>query len=224
MASLGAVAPVPSDGNAPTPGVVGITVVDHLSVALVPGSSRAASIHRRLASVMAVELVRMGVTPDVVDLADHPLPIYHGDEEAASGPPDAAVELHDRLAAHDGVILLSPEYNGGPSALLKNAIDWVTRVERATLRRPLVGFAAASPGGRGGVNGLAVLRSIGEHMRLDLVDEEFSLPDAGDAIQPDGEGWLLATDEQRERLDRWLSDFVDRLRSRRASVERGIGR
>ncbi len=203
---------------------MGLTVVDHASVALVSGSIRSASIHRRLASVMAVELAGMGVTPDVVDLADYPLPIYHGDEEAASGPPDAAVELHDRLAAHDGLILLSPEYNGGPSALLKNAIDWVTRVERATLRRPLVGFASASPGSRGGTHGLAVLRAIGEHMRLELADDEFSLPDAGAVIEPDGEGWRLARDDAHDRLGRWLSGYVELLRVRRVDAERGIER
>lgn len=181
------------------------------SVALVAGSIRSASIHRRLAVVIAAGLAERGIGTDVVDLADYPLPIYHGDDEAASGAPPAAVALHDRLAAHDGLVFLSPEYNGGPSALLKNAIDWVTRVDRATLRGPVVGFAAASPGGRGAVNGLRVMRAIGEHMRLVLTDDDFSLRDAGTAIEADGDGWVLAGEDDRARLDDWLDRFVERM-------------
>lgn len=194
------------------------------TVALVAGSIRSASVHRRLAQIVAAGFAARGVAPDVVDLTDYPLPIYHGDEEVASGAPPEAVELHDRLAGHDGLVFLSPEYNGGPSALLKNAIDWITRVDRSTLRGPVVGFAAASPGGRGAVNGLRVMRSIGEHMRLTLVEDDFSLPDAGTAIEAEGEGWRLAHDADRERLEAWLDRWVEHLDAVRAADGSGIGR
>lgn len=182
------------------------------TVALVPGSVRRESVHRRLADAIARGLRERGVVTDVVDLGRFPMPIYHGDDEARSGPPPAAVELHDLVAASDGLILLSPEYNGGPSALLKNAIDWVTRVDRAALRRPLVGLASASPGSRGARQVLEVMRSIGEHMRLSLVADEFSLPHAGDALATDDLGWFVARSPDRERLDAWLDGYAARLR------------
>lgn len=190
------------------------------TVALVAGSTRRNSIHRRLAAVVADALETRGVQAEVIDLADHPMPIYHGDHEAETGPPPAAVGLHDRLAAHDGLILLSPEHNGGPSALLKNAIDWVTRVDRATLRRPLVGLASASPGSRGASHVLRVMRSIGEHMRLPLVDADFSLPHAGDAFDRVGPTWRFTRAGDAERLDGWLDDYVARLDEHRSALVR----
>lgn len=196
------------------------------SVALVSGSIRAGSLHRRLGAVTAAALGERGIVTDVVDLAEYDLPIYHGDDEERDGVPASAVALHDRLAGHDGLLVLSPEYNGGPSALLKNAIDWVTRVDRATLRVPLVGFMSTSPGSRGGVNGLTVLRSIGEHMRLRLARSEFSLPDAGAAFAPVGEGFALARPPDEQRLGEWLDEYVAELggATNPSGVDLGTGR
>jgi len=191
-------------------------------VALVPGSTRRGSIHRRLALVMADGLRARGNEVDLVDLLEHPMPMYDGDHESEHGPPAAAVALHDRIARSDGLILLSPEHNGGPSALLKNAIDWVTRVDRATLRLPLVGFASASPGSRGAAHVLRVMRSIGEHMRLALAEGDFSLPLAGEAFEPDGDAWTLRADD-RVRLDAWLDGFQAQLLDRRAALAAGEG-
>lgn len=199
-------------------------VMDVTTVALVSGSIRAGSIHRRLASIVADELRRRGVDPDVIDLTDFPLPIYHGDEEAEHGVPDAAVRLHERLDRHDGLIVFTPEYNGGPSALLKNSIDWVTRVERAVLQRPLVGFAAASPGGRGARTVLSVMRSIGAHLSMRMVADDFSLPHAGDAFAEAGESWRLARADDAARLAGWIDDFVAGLADGASAVEDGDGR
>lgn len=207
-------------------------------VALLPGSTRADSLHRRLAAAMADGLVERRVQVDLVDLNEHPMPIYHGDDEAVAGPPPGALALHDRVAACDGLIILTPEYNGGPSPLLKNAIDWVTRVDRATLRQPLLGLAATSPGRRGGAHGLAVMRAIAEHMRLAIVDTDFSVPEG--RFTPVERSWRLADTSEADRLDRWLDSFVEQAIARRATrsaiesasesagdragVEGGIGR
>ena len=152
-------------------------------VALLPGSIRADSVHGRLAAALVPLLAARDLDAAVIDLADYPMPLYHGDDEAEHGQPAAAVALHDQLAEFDGLILVSPEYNGGPSALLKNAIDWVTRVDRAVLKPLLVGLAAASPGPRGGLNGLSVMRSIVQHLRLDIVGDDLSIASYGDAFE-----------------------------------------
>ena len=93
--------------------------------------------NRLLAAQLALRFTQAGVGADLDDQADHPMPIYHGDDEVAEGPPATAVALHDLLAAADGLIVVTPEYNGGPPALLKNSLDWVTRVDRAVFRRLL---------------------------------------------------------------------------------------
>jgi chromate reductase, NAD(P)H dehydrogenase (quinone) len=194
------------------------------TVALLPGSIRASSLHRRLAAAVEDGLRQRHIDVDLIDLGDHPMPIYHGDDEAELGPPSQATALHDRIAACDGLILVSPEYNGGPSPLLKNAIDWVTRVDRGTLRRPLVGLVATSPGSRGGIHGLGVLRSIAVHMRLAIVDADFSLPEGHQRLEPVGGSWRVALDADAERFGQWLDVYVERLgehRAARVAVDEG---
>ena len=183
-------------------------------VAVLPGSIRAASMSRQLAAALVPTLARHGVAGEVVDLADYPMPLYHGDEEAEHGQPASAVALHDRLAGFDGLIFVSPEYNGGPSALLKNTIDWVTRVDRAVFKPLLIGLAATSPGPRGARNGLAVLRSICEHMRLDLVPDDLSIGQYGDAFElVDGTPTLVRSHDI-EAAERFVAGYAAALRER----------
>ena len=177
-------------------------------VALLPGSIRAASVHRRLARVLADRLADHGVESEVIDLADYAMPIYHGDEEVESGAPVAAVELHDRLATFDGLILVTPEYNGGPTALLKNAIDWVTRVDRAVFAPMLLGLAAASPGSRGGTTVLGVMRTILEHMRLRVADDQLSLPRAGEAFEEVEDRTVLVRPEDAAAAEAFVAGYV----------------
>lgn len=165
-------------------------------VALLSGSTRADSVHRRLAATLVPLLAAHDLDAEVIDLADYPMPLYHGDDEAEHGQPAGAIALHDRLAEFDGLILVSPEYNGGPTALLKNAIDWVTRVDRSVLKPLLIGLAAASPGPRGGLNGLGVMRSIIQHLRLDIVSDDLSIASYGDAFETvDGVPTLVRGDD-----------------------------
>ncbi|HEY5663782.1 MAG TPA: NAD(P)H-dependent oxidoreductase [Ilumatobacter sp.] len=188
-------------------------------VALLPGSTRAASVNRRLAASLVAPFAALGIEAELIDLAEFPLPLYHGDHEATHGAPDAAVALHGRLAGCAGLVIVSPEYNGGPSPLLKNAIDWVTRVDRAVFRRLVIGLAAASPGSRGGIGGLAVLRRICEHMRLDVVPVDLSIATAGDAFEPTLDGWALCRADDRHAAAAFVAAFADRLGEQAAAAE-----
>ncbi len=151
-------------------------------IAVVPGSARRDSLNRRLAGDLAARFAERDQTAVVVELGDYPLPIYHGDDEVESGVPDAAIALHGVLAQADGVVLVSPEYNGGMPALLKNSIDWVTRVERAVFHRWLIGLVATSPGSRGGANVLRAMRHVVDHMRLEVLPTSLSVPHGGEAF------------------------------------------
>src|ERR1022692_1776426 len=115
------------------------------------GSTRNDSLHRKLVQVAAAELRRVGGDAAVADLRDYPMPLYDGDLEAAQGMPAGAKALKDLVRGQDGLVIASPEYNGSFSALLKNAIDWISRPE--TGERRLAAFhgkaaalLSASPG------------------------------------------------------------------------------
>ena len=61
--------------------------------------------------------------------SDFPLPIYDGDLQAKSGVPKHAVNLKRMIGAHHGVLIVTPEYNSSVPPLVKNTIDWVSRVQ-----------------------------------------------------------------------------------------------
>lgn len=107
-----------------------------------------------------------GATLDVRTIAG--IPLYNGDEEAANGLPAAVTALKDAIAAADGLLLATPEYNNGIPGVFKNAIDWLSRpasdIARVFGGKP-VAMIGASPGGFGTALAqdawLSVLRTLG---------------------------------------------------------------
>jgi NAD(P)H-dependent FMN reductase len=75
----------------------------------------------------------------MINLVDHPLPVYDADWEAEHGLPDPARTLQLLVTEHHGLLIATPEHNGGYTALLKNAIDWISRPDEAEPgRRPVL--------------------------------------------------------------------------------------
>ena len=123
-----------------------------LKILVIPGSLRSGSLNARLAAVAAHELVQSGAEVTRISLSDFPLPIYDGDLQAKSGVPKHAVNLKRMIGAHHGVLIVTPEYNSSVPALVKNTIDWVSRVQdphetRGQVFRERV-FAIAAASGR----------------------------------------------------------------------------
>jgi chromate reductase, NAD(P)H dehydrogenase (quinone) len=130
------------------------------------GSIRTGSFNARLAALAAKELMRAEADVSLISLSDYPLPLYDGDLEARSGPPEFALKLKRAFCAHQGIFITSPEYNASLTPLLKNAIDWITRVREAK-EPPLAAFkdrvfalGAASNGTYGGMRSLMALRHV----------------------------------------------------------------
>ena len=145
------------------------------------GSARRGSLNKQLARVAAARVSALGGEGVFLDPADYRMPLYDGDYETANGVPDAAYALGAQVVAADGLMIASPEYNGAYPALLKNTIDWLTRIDRRIWARP-TGLLSASPGPGGGRRGLVVLRLALGHLRVPLLDRQFSLPSAGEGL------------------------------------------
>jgi chromate reductase len=154
----------------------------HRRILVTAGSIRRASFNSLLARAIADELARRDRDHLLVNLADHVMPIYHGDHEVEHGVPATAHELAALLRESGGLVIASPEYNGSFSPLLKNTIDWVTRVDMGVLRDTLIGLAGASPGRGGGQRGLAMVRTWFENMRLTVVADDLSIPQVNDHV------------------------------------------
>ncbi|PWC41923.1 NADPH-dependent FMN reductase [Azospirillum sp. TSO22-1] len=99
------------------------------------------------------------------------IPLYDGDLEAADGIPKPVEELKDAIAAADGLLLVTPEYNNSIPGVFKNAIDWLSRppadIPRVFGGKP-VALMGASPGGFGTILSqnawLPVLRTLGAEL------------------------------------------------------------
>jgi chromate reductase, NAD(P)H dehydrogenase (quinone) len=137
-----------------------------VKILVIPGSLRTGSLNVRLAAVVAHEFALAGVEVTRLSLSDYPLPIYDGDVEARSGVPKNAISLKRMIGSHHGIVFVTPEYNSSLPPLVKNAIDWVTRVEERgetrgqVLRNRAFALASASASRFGGARCLAALRVV----------------------------------------------------------------
>jgi NAD(P)H-dependent FMN reductase len=155
------------------------------------GSTRTASLNKRLLAFAAGEARAAGAEVTVVDLRDLALPLYDGDLEAASGLPAAAREFKRLLAGHAGWLIASPEYNSSISGVLKNAIDWASRSEPgeralAAFTGRVAGLVSASPGWRGGLRGLVTVRSILSSVGVLVVPGDVAVPRAHETLDAGG--------------------------------------
>ena len=100
-----------------------------LKILVIPGSLRSGSHNARLAAAAAYQFAQAGAEVTRISLSDFPLPIYDGDLQTKSGVPKHAVNLKRMMSAHHGVLIVTPEYNSSVPPLLKNTIDWMTRVQ-----------------------------------------------------------------------------------------------
>src|ERR1700751_4886687 len=137
-----------------------------LKILGIPGSLRTGSLKAELAAVSAYQIAQAGAEVTRISLADFPLPIYDGDLQTRSGVPKNAVNLKRMIGVHHGVLIVTPEYNSSLPPLLKNAIDWVSRVQDAhetrgqVFRERAFAIAAASAGRLGGTRCLGALRLV----------------------------------------------------------------
>jgi NAD(P)H-dependent FMN reductase len=134
-------------------------------ILVLAGSLRTGSHNARLAALAAKELALAEADVTKISLADYPLPLFDADF-AVGGMPAHAVALRRMLEAHQGIFVASPEYSASVTPLLKNAIDWVSRVRDAgepayaAFKNRVFALGAASPAGAGGLRSLMALRQI----------------------------------------------------------------
>jgi chromate reductase, NAD(P)H dehydrogenase (quinone) len=157
-----------------------------------PGSNRAGAYSGKVADAAARELARLECDVTRISLIDYPLPIMDEDLQRLEGIPQNAMKLGRIIAAHDGLLIASPEYNGSIPPLLKNTIDWLSRISRDGDKplKPLDGKAAglcsSSPGNFAGILALSHLRPVLIRLGLLVVSEQCSVANAETAFNTDG--------------------------------------
>ncbi|MEO0870656.1 MAG: NADPH-dependent FMN reductase, partial [Pseudomonadota bacterium] len=97
------------------------------------------------------------------------IPVYNQDIEDAEGFPKPVQDMCSSIRAADGLVIASPEYNYGVSGVLKNALDWISRVSDQPFDGLPVSIMSASPSPMGGIRAQYPLRKIFVALKADLV-------------------------------------------------------
>lgn len=180
------------------------------------GSARKASYNKQLVAIAAKGAEKAGAEVSVIDLADFAMPIFSEDLEAEQGMPEKAREFKQLLASHDGFLISTPEYNSSYSALLKNAIDWASRMEEG--EKPMVAFKgkvagimATSPGALGGMRVLVTLRMLLENIGVMVLPNQKAMGKAHELF--DEQGNMLNEKQQAgvEAIGQQLTELADKL-------------
>ena len=157
-------------------------------ILIIPGSLRTGSHNVRLAALAAKELTLAEAAVTRISLEDYPLPLFDADL-ASAAMPQAAVRLKQMIMAHQGVFITSPEYSASVTPLLKNAIDWVSRVREAgeptyaAFKNRVFAIGSATNSGSGGVRSLMALRQILElGCGALVIPEQVPVPRAAEAF------------------------------------------
>ncbi|OGP58910.1 MAG: NADPH-dependent FMN reductase [Deltaproteobacteria bacterium RBG_13_61_14] len=171
------------------------------------GSLRKSSFNAGLLRA-AAELAPKACAVEIASI--HGIPLYNADVEQAEGIPSPVAALKDRIAAADGLLLVTPEYNNSIPGVFKNAVDWLSRppadVARVFKDRP-VGLIGASPGRMGTAFSqtawLPVFRVLGLRPWL---GRPLYISDAGKLFDQASNLTDAAT---RERLQAYLAGFSE---------------
>lgn len=138
---------------------------------------------------------------NMLDLASYNFPIFEERLRSLIPPPDGAVEFSEKIKSADGVIIVTPEYNGGHPASLKNAIDLLF----PEWKRKPVAIATVSAGGFGGMNAIGPLQYILWKMQAWTVPTLFPVPKIQEAFDEEG------VPSDRESTDKRALRFLDEL-------------
>jgi NAD(P)H-dependent FMN reductase len=179
-----------------------MTTILGISGALRRGSYNAALLRA------AVELAPPTLSIEIASIRE--VPLYDGDVEAEHGIPEPVRALKDRVAAADGLLLVTPEYNNSIPGVMKNAIDWMSRppkdIPRVFGGKP-VALMGATPGHGGTILSqaawLPVLRTLGT---LLWSGSRVHVSGAAKVFDADGR---LADDTVRATLTKFLAGFAD---------------
>jgi len=174
---------------------------------LVFGASlRQGSLNNRLAALAGKVAEANGATVDEARIADFDCPFYAGDMEAAKQFPPGVDAFCKRLKAADAFIVASPEYNASMPGVLKNLIDWTSRLRPQPFNGKQGLLLSASPSMVGGNRGLWALRIPFEHLGTRIYPDMFSLAQAHEALGSDGR---ITNDVLQKRFEDTIRCFLD---------------
>ena len=155
---------------------------DEIIVAGICGSLRTGSYTRMALNIALMGAKDAGAKINIIDLRNFDLPLMDGRSGEETFPEDV-FKLRDEVKKSDGIILGTPEYHGGYSGVLKNALDLMGFDE---FQGKMIGLLGVSGGSMGATNSLNGLHVIGRSLRAWVVPFQVSIASAFDEFDKEG--------------------------------------
>ncbi len=146
------------------------------------GSLRPGSYTRMTVQLALQGASELGAATQLIDLRDYTLPFCDGSKDESHYPPDVA-RLRQDVRAATGLIIGTPEYHGGYSGVLKNALDLMGFSE---FEGKTMGLVGVSGGRMGAAHALSGLRTAGRSLRAWVLPTEVSIPQVAQQFDANG--------------------------------------
>ncbi len=153
------------------------------TIGFISGSLREGSINKQLENAFIKRFERAGATCATINLGEYDLPLFHGDLDAPTG---LAALIKD-MNGCDGLVVISPEYNGGLPPVLKNAIDWISTADTTPFRERYWGISSCTPGPMSGIMCMRQINYILMRLGAHVSPFQVGVGNAADAFDADGE-------------------------------------
>ncbi|MCS6845176.1 MAG: NAD(P)H-dependent oxidoreductase [Caldilineales bacterium] len=175
-----------------------------IRVVAICGSLRRDSHTRKALRLALAGAAELGAETKLLDLRDYELVFCDGDTEDEDLP-EGVQRLKQEVQAAHGIILGTPEYHGGYSGVLKNALDLMGFAE---FEGKMIGLLGVSGGSMGAVNSLTSLRAVGRALHAWVLPEEVSIPRAGQQFDAEGNLTDPRLAERVRELGRQVARFA----------------
>jgi chromate reductase, NAD(P)H dehydrogenase (quinone) len=168
------------------------------------GSNSSTSINQQL--VIHAAALLTGYEIKIIHLQDYPAPVYSMDMEKRGEFPQSMRDLNELFKDVDAMLISLPEYNSGITPVFKNTMDWISRIEKPTLKNKPVCLLATSPGARGAKTNLEHISKVLINRWGGQLTSTFSLPSFDEHVVND---MLQLGDEEEKELIDVLNKFMD---------------
>lgn len=151
-----------------------------------------------------------GLEIEIADISA--IPLYNGDIEA-QGFPESVLQVAEQAQQADAFLLATPEYNYAMSGVMKNALDWLSRVPGNSFAGKTVALATAAGGNLGGARAQLQMRQVLTYLDVDFVNRpEVLIARAHEKFSADGE---LTDDVAKGFLDQLLAALLTKSLSKK---------
>lgn len=185
-------------------------MTDAPRIGFICGSLRDGSINQTLKSALKKRVKAAGAKAVEISLATYDLPLFHGDLDM---PPNAK-KLAAKMKKCDGVIIVTPEYNGGLPPVLKNAIDWTSCFGTDQFTMPIYGMASCSPGPMSGIMCMRQLHYILNRVGAQVVQAHAGVGHGLDSFDAKGR---LTAQPYSDKVDKMIGQMLKQIALKRSA-------